>query len=55
MTSGHPDQASLLSGTAGGPRFGFEVNVRAGIRLREGKGVTLFYFFSLGLGWCLPS
>lgn len=28
VTSGHPDQASLLSGTAPGPRLGFEVNVK---------------------------
>lgn len=27
VTSGHPDQVSLLSGTAPGPRLGFEVNV----------------------------
>lgn len=39
MTSGRPDQASLLSGCARGPRLGFEVNVRIGIRSRS---VTLF-------------
>lgn len=43
VTSGHPDQASLLSGAAQGPRFSFDVEWGSG--LREAQGVMLFYFF----------
>lgn len=45
MTSGRPDLALLLSGTARGPRFGFEVNVRIRDYVKRGWECNAFLHF----------
>lgn len=51
VTSGHPDQASLLSGAAQGPRFSFDVEVRMGFRIKGGSGcnASLLFFNFCGV------
>lgn len=53
MTSGRPDLALLLSGTAQGPRFGFEVNVRIRDYVKRGwECNAFFFFFALSFLFC---